>query len=81
MPNKLVRVKWKYDGEVFEEIVELLSNDAQVKTLDGHDVTFPILDILQKENYVLFEDYDGIFGLRPECIISIDEIQKGSPGD
>jgi hypothetical protein len=80
MPNKLVRVKWKYGNELFEEIVELVSDDAKVKTLDGRDVNFQILDILQKENYVLFEDYEGIFGLKPECIISIDEIKKGSKG-
>ena len=72
MPNKLVRLKRKHQGEIIEEICELVGEDAKFKTLDGTQVQIPIADIFAKENWVIFEDYEGIFMLKPENIISIE---------
>ena len=76
MPNKLIRLKRKHKGEIIEEICELVSEDAKFQTYDGIQLQIPIGDIFAKENWVIFEDYEGIFMLKPENIVSIEVLER-----
>lgn len=70
--SKLVRLTWRNGQKVIIEYVELLSEDAEFYTLTGQKVDMPIMDIFAKQDYVMFEDYQGIFGLKPEQIVAIE---------
>lgn len=73
---QLVRLTWRDGKKVKTEYVELLDEDSQFYTFEGQKIDIPLMDIFAKEDYVMFEDYDGIFGLKPSQIVSIEVLHN-----
>lgn len=73
--NKLVRLTWRNGEKVNVEYCELVSEDSEFYTLAGQKIDSSLADKFAKENWVIFEDYQGIFCLKPEQIVSIEVIK------
>lgn len=74
--NQMVRLTWRNTkNEVIVEFCELVHENADIYA-GKVKITGDLINRLAKMNYVLFEDYEGVFGLKPEQIISIEPMNK-----
>lgn len=76
MGSQLVKLTWRDKKKVKVEVCELLDPEATFYTFEGEEILTDLSNIFAKEGYVMFEDYEGVFGLKPEQIISIEPIKK-----
>jgi len=77
---RLVRVTWRSDGAVYTEVVQLLSDKDEIYAMGLNDSgALGIVEDLLGTDTVLFEDDEGVFGLRPSDIISIERVSYDEP--
>lgn len=70
-----ITLTWKNkDGEEVVEECQLVSEYDVIYTLDGEPVVADVLDILGDAGFVVFEDEDGMFMLKPEQIVLIEGV-------
>lgn len=72
---------WKTsEGRIVEEIVEMVPPDSPIygPGPDGHAVVLPFTseDLLNDTERVFFEDANGIFGMDPHLIISVEPLGR-----
>jgi hypothetical protein len=76
MSQRIV-LTWKSDdGAINIETCNLVSEDNDVFTFEGSQVE-GIMDFIMKQEFVAFEDDQGLFGLYPHQIIDIEIIYTG----
>lgn len=74
--NQKIRLTWKTDESGDEPIVEeceLVHEDASIFTADGLLIENG-MEMLIQDGRVIFEDAQGIFGLRPKQVIKIEKL-------
>lgn len=63
------------DEAQVSEHVMLVDESHEVFLTTGQKLDFTVGDILNKSDYVMFEDEEGLFGMKPEHIISVEPLE------
>lgn len=71
-----VKVTWRSEDGIKMEDVWLAEQDEPMIDIDGNLLPVSVDDIIDETGWVIFQNEFGMFGLVPECIISVEPIDR-----